>query len=299
MKISKNILSFLLLLSLITPQNLVKAAPIIPENTQLNVSTWLWNTREIVTSKDNIINFLKDNKINTVYLQIDYSLGFDYYKSFIKMAKLNNIKIYALDGSPEWASSTGYILQNKFFTWLTKYQKAATIDEKFQGVHLDVEPYGNSSYDTDKNKILEYYMDNLVIAKRKTQKLNLDFGIDIPFWFNQVKFINKYGTGNLANWIFNRIKSVTIMAYRDTALGENGINKILEAEMNLCKKYKVKAIVAVETGALPDTNFVTFYEEGKSYMLNELNIVYKTYSLNSCFEGFAIHHLNSFMNMKE
>ena len=76
------------------------------------------------------------------------------------------------------------------------------------------------------------------------------------------------------------------------------INKIAEAEMNLCKKYNVKATIAVETGNVPDTPFITFFEEGQSYMYNELNSVYLNYKSNSSFNGFAIHYLDSWMNMK-
>lgn len=49
--------------------------------------------------------------------------------------------------------------------------------------------------------------------------------------------------------------------------------KIAKAEMNLCKKYNVKATISVETGNAPDTHCITFFEEGQSYMYNELSSV--------------------------
>ncbi|KMT23258.1 hypothetical protein [Clostridium cylindrosporum] len=301
MKFAKIFSITLLITILIIPTSIVKAETIqtgnsIPNN--VGFSTWLWNTSEIVNNSEDIINFLVKKRVNTLYLQIDYNLDYMYYKNFIRKAAMNNIVVEALDGAPTWVSDDGGILQGRFFNWLSRYQKASSLNERFKGVHLDVEPYGNEEYATNQNKIISKYQDLLLRSKNACKKLNLNLGIDIPFWFNQIKYNTSYGNGNLAEWIFKNIKSVTIMAYRDIATGDNGINKIAEVEMNLCKKYNVKATIAVETGSLPDTTFVTFFEEGESYMYNELNRVYLNYNTNPSFNGFAVHYFDSWINMK-
>ena len=301
MKISRIISIILVIVILVVPELSVNAASIktsqlITNNTSF--STWLWNTSEIVNNSDGIISFLAKNNVKVIYLQVDYSLNYTYYKNFISKASKNKIAVHALDGSSDWVSSNGTTIQNKFFDWLTNYQKASSVAEKFKGVHLDVEPYSNSEYSTNPNKIITRYQDFILNSKNNCKKLNLDLGIDIPFWFNEVKYNTSYGSGNLAEWIFKNIKIVTIMAYRDTASGSNGISKIAEAEMNLCKKSNVKATIAVETGNVPETRFITFFEEGQAYMYSELNSVYLNYRKNSSFNGFAIHYLDSWMNMK-
>jgi hypothetical protein len=298
MKKLKTLTVFLLCLILMLPIKVTKvqAAEIPGQN--VNTSTWLWNTSEIVTNSDTIIQFLLTNKVSTVYLQIDYSLDLAYYKSFIGKASANNIKVHALEGSTEWVSSGGGILYNNFFTWLNNYQRSSEAGQQFTGVHLDVEPYGNKLYSKSPNKVLENYQQFLISALDSCSSLNLELNIDIPFWFNTVQYKNKYGKGNLAEWIFQRVKNVTIMAYRDTAEGANGIIKISEAEMNLCKKYNVKATLAVETGRLDETPFVTFYEEGLLHMYTQLDIVRQYYSSHSSFNGFAVHYLENWMTMK-
>ena len=283
------------------PSNVVKATTVQTNNfltNNVNFSTWLWNPSEIVNNSDDIISFLVKNKVKVLYLQIDYSMNYAIYRNFISKATKNNIIVEALDGSPEWVSANGNTLQNTFFHWLTKYQKASSLNEQFKGVHLDVEPYLNGQYSTNPNKTISKYQDFLLASKSSCNKLNLNLGIDIPFWFNEVRYNTIYGSGNLSEWVFQNIKTITIMAYRDIATGDNGINKIAETEMNLCQKYNIKATIAVETGSLPDTPFVTFFEEGKFYMYNELNSVYINYRTNSSFNGFAIHYLDSWMNMK-
>lgn len=301
MNLSKLFLTILLITILIVPSNIVNATTVQTNNfltNNVNFSTWLWNTSKIVNNSDDIINFLVKNNVKVLYLQIDYSMNYAKYRKFISKATKNNIIVEALDGSPEWVSANGTTLHNTFFQWLTKYQKAASLNEQFKGVHLDVEPYLNGRYSTIPNKTISKYQDFLLSSKNSCNKLNLNFGIDIPFWFNEVRYNTIYGSGNLAEWIFQNIKTISIMAYRDIATGDNGINKIAETEMNLCQKYNVKATIAVETGSVPDTTFVTFFEEGQSYMYNELNSVYTNYRTNSYFNGFAIHYLDSWMNMK-
>lgn len=301
MKLSKLFSTVLIFTILIVHSNIVKATSIQTNNALANTvdfSTWLWNTSEIIEDSDDIISFLVKNKVKVLYLQIDCNLENIYYKDFISKATKNNIIVQALDGSPTWVSEDGKTLQNTFFDWLTKYQKTSSSNEQFGGVHLDVEPYCNSQYLTNPNKIITEYQNFLLNAKKICKKLHLNLGIDIPFWFNEVQHNTIYGNGNLAEWIFKNIKTVSIMAYRDTAIGDNGINKIAETEMNLCKKYNVKATIAVESGNVPDTPYITFFEEGQSYMYNQLNDVYLNYSTNSSFSGFAIHYLDSWRNMK-
>jgi len=298
MKLSKLLAIILLVLTLIIPSNLAHAETNLSFLNTVNLSTWLWNTEEIVSNSDNIINFLAQNKVRVLYLQIDYNLKNDYYKKFISKAWSKNISVQALDGSPNWVSTNGEKLQSDFFNWLTKYQKVSLANERFKGIHLDVEPYENEQYSLSPNVVIQKYQEFLLTSKTISNKLNLNLGIDIPFWFYGTQYSTKYGKGNLAEWIFKNIKTVSIMAYRDIATGENGINNIAKAEMDLGKKYNVKVTIAVETGYLPASTFVTFYEEGQSYMYNQLNIVYQNYNMNSTFAGFAIHYLDSWMNMK-
>ncbi|PRR81686.1 amidase [Clostridium vincentii] len=259
----------------------------------VSFSTWLWDTSEIVNNSDAIISFLVKNNVKVLHLQIDYSMNHANYRTFIRKATNNNIIVEALDGSPEWILADEPTSQNIFFDWLTSYQKATPSNEQFKGVHLDVEPYYNDQYNTNPNLIISKYQNFLLASKNSCKELNLNLGIDIPFWFNTVQYTTIYGSGNLAEWIFENIKTVSIMAYRDIATEDNGINKIIETEMSLCNKYNVNVTISVETVNIPDTPFVTFFEEGEAHMNNELNTVYLNYRTNSSFKGFAIHSLDS------
>jgi hypothetical protein len=294
MKLFEKLLIMLLVLVLILPINSINAKAEDDLLKTTKISTWLWNTSEIVTNSDKVISFLVENNVKVVYLQVDYTLKNEYYNLFIDKAGEKNIAVYALEGSSNWVSSDGAKYRINFFNWLTKYQESSSKTQRFQGVHLDVEPYLNDKYGENPNEVLEKYQEYLLKSKSSSIKLNLEFSIDIPFWFHEVTYKNKYGKGNVAEWIFKNIKAVTIMAYRDTA---TGIINVSQTQMNLCAKYNVKATIAVETGKSNEGNVITFYEEGKTTMYNQLNIVCNNYIKNNAFDGVAIHYLYSWMEM--
>ncbi|MDS0525678.1 hypothetical protein NNC19_08310 [Clostridium sp. SHJSY1] len=302
MKLSRLFLIILLIGIFFVPEQNIVNATLFNSKKRLmnstNFSTWLWNTNEIINNSDNIIDFLSENKVKTLYLQIDYNLDYDHYNNFINKAYENNIIVEALDGSPAWVSPDGTLLQNNFFHWLNDYQKNSPINARFKGVHLDVEPYGYDEYNINQDEVISRFQDCLLKSKDICNQLNLNLAIDIPFWFNEVEFNTSYGNGNLAEWIFKNIKSISIMSYRDTANGDNGIIKITKNEINLAKRYNVKSTLAIETTDVNDGTHLTFFDQGQNYMYKELNKVYLNYKTNSSFNGFSIHSLESWINMK-
>lgn len=267
--------------------------------THANLTTWLWDTSEIVRRPNEVIQDLSNHSVKELRLQIDPTIQASYYKTFISKANANGIKVQALDGAPQWVAAKGVELQQAFVNWLKDYQKKAKANEQFTGIHLDVEPYENEDFEEHSDSYLEAYQAMMLKFKAYSNELGITFGIDIPFWFYGVKYVNKYGTGNIAEWLCQHVKLITIMAYRDIAGGDNGIISIAAKEMKLFKQYNVRGTIAVETGRLAaSNNFVTFYEESKAYMDQQLEIVYDSYKTHSEFNGIAIHYYDSWMQMK-
>lgn len=263
-----------------------------------SLSTWLWDTSKIVSEQDTIINNLVNHHVSDLLLQIDTTLEPKIYREFISKADANGIHVHALDGAPEWVDDQGINQQNLFLKWLNNYQKDALVDEKFKGIHLDVEPYEHEQYEEKTNEFLEQYQSMMITFRNQANKLELEFGIDIPFWFDGVMYNNKYGKGNMAEWLCKNIEFISIMAYRDTGIGTDGIIGISAAQMKLFHNYNVKGTIAVETGRLEDEHkFVTFYEEDEAYLYEQLNHVYEHYHFELAFHGIAIHYYDSWMTM--
>lgn len=267
----------------------------VEASTTQDRATWLWNPWMIVSDEAGTIAFLESKQLNKVYVQIDYDISLNVYRSFIEKASVRGIKVYALDGAPDWVAPKGYTSQNQLMNWLGNYQKGSTAIQKFAGVHLDIEPYLYSGWKTKQAETIKSYQALLVKAKNSTTALNLSLEVDLPFWFDEISFKNTYGNGLLAEWVIAKTNSVTIMAYRDSA---SMIIDLVKEEVAWAGKYGKSLVVGVETGQTSEGNSISFFEEGESYMNQQLTAVETYYANNSGFNGTAVHHVGSWMTLK-
>lgn len=258
-------------------------------------ATWLWNPWMIVSDEAGTINALKNKQVNKVYVQIDRDIPMKVYRSFIGKAFAKGIRVYALDGSAEWVAPKGYISQNQLMNWLGKYQRGSTAAQKFAGVHLDVEPYLYSGWRTNQAETIKSYQSLLMKAKSSTAALNLPLEADMPFWFDEISYKNTYGQGLLAEWVIAKTNGVTVMAYRDSA---SMIIDIVKNEISFAKKYKKSLVVGVETGNTEEGDTISFFEEGESYMNQQLIAVKNHYAGVTALKGIAVHHIGSWMELK-
>lgn len=267
------------------------------------LSTWLWDTEKIVVESDAIISNLVNHKVSDVNLQVNVDIETQYYQDFISKATANGIRVHALDGAATWvAGQKGLNEQQVFKEWLVSYQAIASENEQFKGIHLDVEPYQHPKFKERANNLYRNYQTMIVDFSVQADSMDLEFGVDIPFWFYGVSYDNMYGKGNIAEFLSQHVEYITIMAYRDSANGSGGHDGIIDiaaAQMKLFEQYNVKGTIAVETGRLTDdTQYVTFYEESKDYLYNELDLVVDHYKDHPAFNGIAIHYYDSWMEMK-
>lgn len=258
-------------------------------------TTWLWDPWMIVNDEQGTLEFLESKELNKVYLQIDRNISAPIYQSFIEKSSAKGMEIYALDGAPEWAAPKGYISQDQLMAWLSGYQEEASPQQQFSGVHLDVEPYLYSGWNSKRAATVKSYQALLLRAKNSTEKLNLPLEADMPFWFDEISYNNIYGKGLLAEWVIAGTDGVTIMAYRDSAAL---ITDFVKKEIEWAEKYSKRVIVGVETGETSEGDTISFFEEGERYMNDQLNFVKANYENRAGFGGTAVHHVGSWMTIK-
>ena len=261
-------------------------------------ATWIWNPWSLTTAagQNKVINFLVKNSVTDVYLQIDQEVERKTYQQFIAKATTNDISVHALDGASKWALAGGQAYADSMFTWLKNYQKNSSANQRFSGVHLDVEPYILTEWNTDRDDVVLAYQKLIKRSSQLSTNLSLDLSIDMPFWFDEITFANTYGKSNLAKWAIKNTDSVTIMAYRNTASGANGINSLVKAEVQYAKDAGKSINIGVETGESDEGSNISFYEKSKTYMKNELAKVAKAYPQENV--NLAVHYIDTWMQMK-
>ncbi|HSI67938.1 MAG TPA: amidase [Planococcus sp. (in: firmicutes)] len=258
-------------------------------------ATWLWNPWMINNDEAGTLDFLVSKDVNKVYLQIDPDIPSSVYQSFNAKAAEKGIDILALDGAPDWVAPKGEAKQTKLMAWLADYQKNSTNPQQFKGIHLDVEPYLYSGWKMNQAKTITSFQSLLVKAKNSAAALGLPLEADLPFWFDEISYKNTHGKGVLAEWVIAKTDGVTLMAYRDTA---PMIIEIVKNEVAYAKKHGKLIIIGVETGYTDEGNRVSFYEEGEAYMNGQLTLVQIHYSGAGGFGGIAVHHVDSWKQLK-
>ena len=263
--------------------------------TTLDRSTWIWNPWILLDDEVDTLKFLESKQINKVYLQIDSDISTSVYQNFIEKAAVRGIKMHALAGESYWITENGTEHQSQFLNWVERYQQEATDAQRFFGIHLDIEPYDTNIWSTKQSLAIQSYQQLIIQANKKAQVLNLPLELDIPFWYDEIKYNTEYGKGILSEWLIKHSDGVTIMAYRDTS---NEIIKIVKNEIEYAKRINKPVVIGVETMKSAEGDNISFSEEGEIYMNKQLKKIQKYYSKNPSYKGIAIHHFDSWKGMQ-
>lgn len=263
---------------------------------------WVWLKEDEINSSDGreaIVDVAVKDSIDVVYLHTgsDFLDNQSNYKKFITLASENDIEVYALGGSKHWAEEEHHDDALSRVNNIIEYNKSVTQDEKFDGIHFDIEPYLLDQWDTsEKDTLINEYLNGLEkIQNRLDQESQpLPFIEAIPFWFDKEehKIIYNGEEKFLHNHVLNIVnEGVAIMAYRHNATKPGSNDSIIglsKQEVDDSEKAGKKAIIGVETKDL-GTDKLSFYEESKQDMDIELEEVDQNFNENNGYGGLAIH----------
>lgn len=249
------------------------------KDNQLKFSIWWWDNRIDTTT---YLNFAEDNYINEIYY---YSSSLDdKTNSFIEQANSKNIKVYWLIGKFEWIEDNS-LLDEKFATYIA-YQDE--YKNKFEGIHIDIEPHQHPEFDLRRQELITKYVELVIALNNKYKDIKLEY--DIPFWLDDKVTIDDISKPAY-EFVIDNSSKVTVMSYRDSA---EKIYDVAKKEIEYAKVNNKTLNLSVETSQNED-DIVTFYEEGKDYMMNELSKLRDMIPKNF---GIAIHHIKSFYELK-
>lgn len=255
-------------------------------------AVWLWHTTLIKSNPDDILTFAKNNQMNVIYLQMNADVHASFYKSFIRQATAQGIQVHVLGGASSWGLLSQRYRLETFINWIRDYQQAAAPSERFTEIHVDVEPHTLPEWRTNQASVIAQWQNNMLYLKEQADALGLPLAADIPFWLCNYSTVD--GSSTLSYWLIDLLDSVTIMAYRDTA---SGIYSIARNEMLEADALGKKVVLGVETKASNEGQFITFFEEGSSYMNQQLAQVAVTAGKHPSFSGFAVHEYLSWVDL--
>ena len=244
---------------------------------------WWWDD---TLDTQTYLDFLQENDVNEIFYCSD---NFDLATStFISKANSKNIKVYFLAGEYQWLTNSAplYNKIDKYLEYQNNFPKS-----KFSGIHLDIEPHQHENFSL--NEVRKNLITNLVslVYDLSTKYASIHFDYDIPFWLDDTVTFNQTTLPAYAH-IISYADRVTIMSYRDSA---EAIYNCAKDEIEFAKSIKKTLILGVETHST-EGDKVSFMEEGKSYMLQEISKLEKMLPDNF---GISIHNAETWKNLKD
>nr|WP_154960114.1 hypothetical protein [Paenibacillus xylanexedens] len=256
--------------------------------------TWVWDTTQIRNNAQDILSFAKANNINTIYLQMNRDIKIPEYKNFIRLARAQNIAVDIMDGRSAWGLTESREQIASFMDWIEAYQAQALANEKFAGIHLDIEPHVHPQWKINQASVITQWQGNVNYIIDRAARMKMPVAADLPFWLDNYKIPGS--TMAVSSWMIRKFDSITIMAYRDTAAA---IYNVAKDELIDAASVGKKISIAVETKQSKEGDFITFYEEGDAYMEEQLKLVEKMASTHASFNGFSVHEYSSWKTLRK
>ena len=156
-------------------------------------------------------------------------------RRFIREAHRAGLTVSGLDGYPEFVQEEYHHIPLSIVDAVLAFNEESAPDERFDGIHFDNEPHlliGWADW-SRRTEILEDFLELLVKCQQRVQKQpGLKFGIDIPFWWQNVDErtgrvqgdVTFRGVRKAASYhCIDLIDTIGIMNYRDLADGPDGM----------------------------------------------------------------------------
>ncbi|OXM82844.1 hypothetical protein [Paenibacillus rigui] len=258
-------------------------------------STWLWNPYIIDKEADSTLQQLADKQVNRVYIFIDLSYPANYYSQFIRKAHAMGIQVEALGGAPNWVLPEYNKKLYVFIDWVKRYNNAVQPEERFSGIHLDVEPYVLPEWGQDSDTTIGLWMDTVSGFQEEVKSdSSLQVGMDMPVWLEYFQVGDgQGGRTTLSDWFIRRMDEVTLMAYRDQT---DDITDSVKTELDEADRAGASAIVAVDTVDSGEEG--SFYGEGEAWMEQVLGELPAVLGSHPSFKGTGVHEWESWLKLK-
>lgn len=290
----QKIISVLIIFSLAFTSNGLFSVAFSANTTVQTLGVWWWDISDVTNDRcDVYLDYAADNNVTEIYLCIDKmdnsaGVNFQAVRNFVKKAGTLGMRVSALSGDASWIipGNNGF---SAYVSKFNEYQITAAIDEKFYAMHLDVEPNGLDGGYTHSQKI-QWYADfilNKAVPAASASSTQLE--CDVSAWFSDVVTDANNNSRVLAELLAEVCDTICVMSYRDTAEKMYDISK---EEITYANKHGSKIVLASEMYS-EEGDAVSYMEEGKIYMLDELDKLRQKLIIEvpSGNFGLAIHNI--------
>lgn len=264
-------------------------APLRWEETRPEVmATWVWESTEWMDDGGRMLSFAQEQGVNVIFLHIDRtSQELEPYRRFIEQAHRSGIEVEALGGDPSWGLSAHRQEVDAFLRWIEDYQRTAGEQARWDGVHVDIEPYLLEEWEQERKRVIREWRDTAAyVAHWVRTELSLRVSADVPFWIHSID--DEQGD-SLGTWMLEQFDRVVLMNYRNFALGRNGMMESALPMVQEGTRLGKPVLIGLETGPTEEGAHTTFYGQGISSLQQQMGITHLFMRRYSGYQGFSVH----------
>jgi hypothetical protein len=283
---------------------------------RLRKAVWFWDTEVTLPDPSRraaLLELCHAQGITDLYCQIPYSYEageirlrlIEEQRAFNAAAAAQGTTTHALDGSPEYIFSENHPRMLRLLGVLGTFNKESLPGERYRAIHLDNEPYVLPGWrnDNQRPQIIREYIGLNKKLRDKTSELGMEFGVDIPFWWDdrdkegtaRFTYDSEAGKQPILEALFPLLDNVGIMSYRDRVTGPNGLVAHCLDEFKLGQKFGVEVFASVELGVGKAVDKgTTFGVYDWAYFRHQWKSLERILSHQPGCAGLAIHHAQPF-----
>jgi len=286
---------------------------------------WVWNTDALLRDKqaaETLFDCCTEQGIDEVWVQLVYA--FDELATgnsdsaptvsiqlrpelgdFLRRAHARGIRVHALDGAAHYSQRTHHWIPLAVVDGVIAFNRLNAPEERFDGVHFDNEPYllvGWIDPVLREEILLEFLELNAECQRRIRANSSMQFGIDIPFWWQEMDVASGRAIGEVefrgkrqaaSFHCLEMLDNVGVMNYRDTADGADGMiahGRTLLAFADRVDRATV--FMGVETFQSPPTTVCFAVGLPRAAFFSALRDSAKTLARNYTLHGFRLRTID-------
>ena len=155
---------------------------IVKVNPQYGIFSW--SSEEVTGNKVQLISDLREYKFDRVFQSFSSQLTDEEIDSFVLEVTSNNIDVYSLMGTPEWALDPSGQEMVERLERVVRVNHSLSKDHQIKGVVVDVEPYVMDDFDWEDVSTQASYLSGLRQLYQAAEDNGLELIVVVPYFYD-------------------------------------------------------------------------------------------------------------------
>ena len=240
-------------------------------------ATWVWEW----TPAGELVPWAAGHGVDELFLAVRPDLApvsdVRWARDVVKAAHTAGISVSALAGDQEWVDHPEQAMG---------WARAVCAMQVFDGVHVDVEAWARTDWDSRRAEVVAGFVD---VLRRLAATCPLRLEVDLAFWLHEVRTASDTP---LDEAVLRLVDGVTLLSYRNVATGPDSIVEVGRTSLATADRLGIPCRLAVETrdlGPDPVHRKQTFFGPGHAAMLRALEVVDAEVARVPSYAGMAVH----------